>query len=233
MGRAFRCRGGASLPPDVVADWSRGRRALDGREMNWVAQHPPLYHVLAVPFPRVGAGDDAGPALALPRSAAALGALRRRGAARPLRRLPGGLRRRDLRVRRRLGRLLPADVLPHVFGDEPRRLPRPPLRRGRALLGEALAERAVRRRDEDGDRVAAAGFTKFSALVVAAALLALLVEVRFRRAGRGASRSGSRSPRSPFRCRPSGRFATSCSSETRAFTRSRSSRLTSEVFSRI
>jgi hypothetical protein len=42
--------GKSVLPPDVVADWGKGRVLAPEETWNWVAQHPPLYHLLAVPF---------------------------------------------------------------------------------------------------------------------------------------------------------------------------------------
>ena len=47
-GRGLPLQGRSVLPPDVVADWTRGKSAIPIG--NWVAQHPPLYHLLAAPI---------------------------------------------------------------------------------------------------------------------------------------------------------------------------------------
>jgi len=49
-GRGLPLPGKSVLPPDIVADWGRGRNLAPEETWNWVAQHPPLYHLLAVPF---------------------------------------------------------------------------------------------------------------------------------------------------------------------------------------
>jgi hypothetical protein len=49
-GKGLPLPGRSVLPPDVVADWARGRALSTEEKWNWVAQHPPLYHVLAVPL---------------------------------------------------------------------------------------------------------------------------------------------------------------------------------------
>ncbi len=49
-GKGLPLPGRSVLPPDVVADWAGGRLLSTEEKSNWVAQHPPLYHVLAVPF---------------------------------------------------------------------------------------------------------------------------------------------------------------------------------------
>jgi hypothetical protein len=49
-GRGLPLPGRSVLPPDVVADWGKGRTLAPEETWNWVAQHPPLYHLLAVPF---------------------------------------------------------------------------------------------------------------------------------------------------------------------------------------
>ena len=49
-GKGLPLPGRSVLPPDVVADWARGKVLSTPERWNWVAQHPPLYHVLAVPF---------------------------------------------------------------------------------------------------------------------------------------------------------------------------------------
>ena len=47
-GRGLPVQGTSVLPPDVVSDWMR---ATAGAPVgNWVAQHPPLYHLLAAPL---------------------------------------------------------------------------------------------------------------------------------------------------------------------------------------
>ena len=46
-GRGLPVPGKTSLPPDVLADWAKGK--IEGPYLNWVAQHPPLYHLLAAP----------------------------------------------------------------------------------------------------------------------------------------------------------------------------------------
>src|SRR5215470_3342094 len=47
-GRGLPVPGKSALPADVLADWTRG--AGTGPVLNWVAQHPPLYHLLAAPL---------------------------------------------------------------------------------------------------------------------------------------------------------------------------------------
>lgn len=47
-GRGLPVPGKTTLPADVLADWSKGKTA--GPYLNWVAQHPPLYHLLAAPI---------------------------------------------------------------------------------------------------------------------------------------------------------------------------------------
>jgi hypothetical protein len=49
-GRGLPLPGRSVLPPDVAADWAKGRSLAPEERWNWVAQHPPLYHLLAVPF---------------------------------------------------------------------------------------------------------------------------------------------------------------------------------------
>jgi hypothetical protein len=49
-GRGLPLPGKSVLPPDIVADWGKGRTLAPEETWNWVAQHPPLYHLLAVPF---------------------------------------------------------------------------------------------------------------------------------------------------------------------------------------
>ena len=49
-GKGLPLPGRSILPPDVVADWAKGKVLPTEERWNWVAQHPPLYHVLAVPF---------------------------------------------------------------------------------------------------------------------------------------------------------------------------------------
>ena len=49
-GKGLPLPGRSVLPAEVVADWSKGRVLSTEEKWNWVAQHPPLYHVLAVPF---------------------------------------------------------------------------------------------------------------------------------------------------------------------------------------
>jgi hypothetical protein len=48
QGRGLPVPGATTLPADVLADWSKGKTA--GPYLNWVAQHPPLYHLLAAPI---------------------------------------------------------------------------------------------------------------------------------------------------------------------------------------
>ena len=47
-GRGLPLQGRSVLPPDVVSDWTRAKSATPIG--NWVAQHPPLYHLLAAPI---------------------------------------------------------------------------------------------------------------------------------------------------------------------------------------
>jgi len=49
-GRGLPLPGKSVLPPDIVSDWGKGRTLAPEETWNWVAQHPPLYHLLAVPF---------------------------------------------------------------------------------------------------------------------------------------------------------------------------------------
>ncbi len=48
-GRGLPLPGRSVLPADVLSDWTRDK-APAAPVYNWVAQHPPLYHLLAVPF---------------------------------------------------------------------------------------------------------------------------------------------------------------------------------------
>src|SRR5258706_5153228 len=47
-GRGLPLQGKSVLPSDVMSDWTRGKSATPIG--NWVAQHPPLYHLLAAPI---------------------------------------------------------------------------------------------------------------------------------------------------------------------------------------
>ena len=47
-GRGLPLQGTSIVPSDVVSDWTRGKSATPVG--NWVAQHPPLYHLLAAPI---------------------------------------------------------------------------------------------------------------------------------------------------------------------------------------
>jgi hypothetical protein len=47
-GRGLPLQGQSVLPSDVVSDWTRGKSVAPVG--NWVAQHPPLYHLLAAPI---------------------------------------------------------------------------------------------------------------------------------------------------------------------------------------
>jgi hypothetical protein len=49
-GRGLPTPGKSVLPEDLVRDWTGGRDLPAAERWNWVAQHPPLYHLLAVPF---------------------------------------------------------------------------------------------------------------------------------------------------------------------------------------
>ncbi len=40
--------GRSFVPPDVMSDWTRGKTTTP--LLNWVAQHPPLYHLMAAPL---------------------------------------------------------------------------------------------------------------------------------------------------------------------------------------
>ena len=48
-GQALPLPGRSVVPPDVMADWMRGKTP-ELPMSNWVAQHPPLYHLLAAPL---------------------------------------------------------------------------------------------------------------------------------------------------------------------------------------
>jgi len=48
-GRGLPLPGRSVVPSDVVSDWMRGKPA-ESPMGNWVAQHPPLYHLLAAPL---------------------------------------------------------------------------------------------------------------------------------------------------------------------------------------
>jgi hypothetical protein len=49
-GKGLPLQGRSVLPADVSVDWAKGRALSVEERWNWVAQHPPLYHLLAVPF---------------------------------------------------------------------------------------------------------------------------------------------------------------------------------------
>ncbi|HMF09604.1 MAG TPA: hypothetical protein VKJ00_10740, partial [Thermoanaerobaculia bacterium] len=49
-GRGLPTPGKSVLPEDLARDWTGGRDLPAAQRWNWVAQHPPLYHLLAVPF---------------------------------------------------------------------------------------------------------------------------------------------------------------------------------------
>jgi len=49
QGRGLPLPGRSVMPSDVVSDWMRGRPA-ESPMSNWVAKHPPLYHLLAAPL---------------------------------------------------------------------------------------------------------------------------------------------------------------------------------------
>jgi hypothetical protein len=49
QGRGLPLPGRSVVPSDVVSDWMRGGPAASPMS-NWVAQHPPLYHLLAAPL---------------------------------------------------------------------------------------------------------------------------------------------------------------------------------------
>jgi hypothetical protein len=53
-GRGLPLPGKSVIPPDVEADWARHRQLAPEERWNWVAQHPPLYHLVAVPFLEAG-----------------------------------------------------------------------------------------------------------------------------------------------------------------------------------
>lgn len=48
-GRGLPLPGRSLIPENVLTDW-RGPKSASGPVLNWIAQHPPLYHVLATPF---------------------------------------------------------------------------------------------------------------------------------------------------------------------------------------
>ncbi|HEY6929550.1 MAG TPA: glycosyltransferase family 39 protein, partial [Thermoanaerobaculia bacterium] len=49
-GRGLPLPGRSVIPPDVIADWATKKTLSPEEKLNWVAQHPPLFHLLAVPF---------------------------------------------------------------------------------------------------------------------------------------------------------------------------------------
>jgi hypothetical protein len=49
-GRGLPTPGRSVVSEDLVRDWAGGRDLPAAERWNWVAQHPPLYHLLAVPF---------------------------------------------------------------------------------------------------------------------------------------------------------------------------------------
>lgn len=53
-GKGLPLPGRSVLSPDVVADWAKGKVLTAEERWNWVAQHPPLYHLCAVPFLAAG-----------------------------------------------------------------------------------------------------------------------------------------------------------------------------------
>ena len=64
--RGFPVYGKTPLPAEVIASWKVS--AAERPPFNWVAQHPPLYHLLAAPFPGSAASEGDGVRLRAPRS---------------------------------------------------------------------------------------------------------------------------------------------------------------------
>ncbi|HEY7368603.1 MAG TPA: glycosyltransferase family 39 protein, partial [Thermoanaerobaculia bacterium] len=60
-GRGMPQPGRSVIPGDLARRWNPAR-AQDGPVLNWTAQHPPLYHLLAVPFLAAGNLATADPA---------------------------------------------------------------------------------------------------------------------------------------------------------------------------
>jgi hypothetical protein len=53
-GRGLPLPGKSVIAPDVAADWAPHKSLSPEEKWNWVAQHPPLYHLLAVPLLQAG-----------------------------------------------------------------------------------------------------------------------------------------------------------------------------------
>ena len=49
-GRGLPLPGRSVIPPTLAADWAKKKTLSTEEKWNWVAQHPPLYHLLAAPF---------------------------------------------------------------------------------------------------------------------------------------------------------------------------------------
>jgi len=114
-GRGLPRLGQSVIPPDLVAAWKGS--APESATLNWIAIHPPGYHIAAVPFlwaARAATGDLAWQLRLTRLSSALFGAL-----ALPLFSRPAGSGGRHGRRRCRGGRNgLCSDVLPHGRGGE-------------------------------------------------------------------------------------------------------------------
>jgi len=53
-GRGLPLPGRSVIPEEVVSDWATKKTLSPEERWNWVAQHPPLYHLVAVPFLALG-----------------------------------------------------------------------------------------------------------------------------------------------------------------------------------
>jgi hypothetical protein len=186
-GKGLPLPGRSVLPPDVVADWARGRALATEEKWNWVAQHPPLYHVVAVPFLAAGRALTPDPRwrYRAPRLLSALS-----GAA-ALLILFAVFREASGDALFALSAASAVSFLPmfsHMSSGTNHDVFLALLCGAAALFWVRLS-RSGRFSDgmKMGVALAAAGFTKFSALVVAAALLALSWKAL---SARGARRAG-------------------------------------------
>jgi dolichyl-phosphate-mannose-protein mannosyltransferase len=183
-GKGLPLPGRSVLPPDIVADWAGGKPLSTEERWNWVAQHPPLYHLTAVPFLAAGRALTSDPHRRY-RSPRLLSALS--GAA-ALLVLFAVFREASGDAVFALSAASAVSFLPmftHMSSGTNHDVFLAFLCGIAALFWVRLARRG---RYSDGVKMslalAAAGFTKLSALVVAAALLALSWRSLASRAGR-------------------------------------------------
>src|SRR5215471_18944461 len=53
-GRGLPLPGKSVIPEELAKDWATRKSLTPEERWNWVAQHPPLYHLAAVPFLEIG-----------------------------------------------------------------------------------------------------------------------------------------------------------------------------------